>query len=153
MIKEIDGVFPGVVENGSLNRKKLGEIVFNDKSKLLALNKVTHKYICGEIDRIIEKEKRRNSKYLAIDAIELIESGVSQLCDIVIAVTAPIKMRIARIMAREGISMAYAAMRISAQKPDTYYNEHCDKVICNDFDDREKFKEFCINMFKNILED
>ena len=151
MIEEIEETFPGVVKDGVLDRKALGEIVFNDRSKLSALNLVTHKYIGDEIREMIGKAEEDGVKIVAIDAVEIIESGLSSMCEKIIAVTAPIKERIVRIMGREGISMGYAAMRIAAQKPDTYYAERCDIVLHNDFPSAEAFENHCTDIFKTML--
>ena len=47
----------------------------------------------------------------------------------VLGVTAPREARIGRLMAREGISRAYAEARIDAQKPNKWFAEHCDRVL------------------------
>lgn len=151
MIDEIEEMFPSVMKDGKLDRKALGEIVFNDKSKLSALNLITHKYICEEIRKMITDAEKEGVQIVAIDAVEIIESGLSAICDKMIAVTAPIKERIVRIMGREGISMGYAAMRIAAQKPDTYYAERCDIVLHNDFPSAEAFEDYCTEIFKTML--
>ena len=69
--------------------------------------------------------------YDLIDAVALIESGLGELCDTIIGVTAPRAERIRRIMAREGISESYAAARVDAQKSDEWYAEHCDQILDN----------------------
>ena len=56
------------------------------------------------------------SKIFAIDAINLLEGGLDQLCDRTIAVTAPLELRVRRIMARDNITEQYARLRISAQR-------------------------------------
>ena len=58
-----------------------------------------------------------------MDAINLLESGLDQLCDRTVAVTSPLELRVRRIMARDGISEQYARLRVSAQKPDEYFRE------------------------------
>ena len=52
-----------------------------------------------------------------------IESGLGELCDRTMAITAPLELRVRRIMARDGIDEQYARLRISAQKPDEFYRE------------------------------
>ena len=151
MIAEIEGTFPGVVEGGVLDRKKLGEIVFNDKEKLTVLNKITHKYIGEEIKRMVKSAQEDGAEFLAIDGVEIIESGYADMCDTLIAVNAPLKSRITRIMSREGISMGYAAMRIAAQKPDSYYEQHCDVTLWNDFKTGAEFEEHCLGVFRNLM--
>ena len=73
-----------------------------------------------------------DAKHTAIDAIALFESGMDSLCDVTVAVTAPKEQRIARLMAREGITEEYARNRIAAQHSDDWFREKCDHVLEND---------------------
>ena len=130
MLSEIDEAFPGAVENGVLNRKKLGNIVFGDPAALKRLSALTHRHVKKEVRRRL---KQSDAPLAAIDAIGLIESGLGRLCDATICVTAPLEARVRRIMAREGISESYARARIGAQKPDSYYIKHCTHHIENNY--------------------
>ena len=127
MLHAIEQRFPGTVENGSLNRKKLGAIVFADETALLDLNKITHSAVKTEVLRRLEKKPQ----LAAIDAIGLIEGGLADLCDFTVAVTAPVEQRIARLMARDGISEDYARSRIAAQHEDAWFRQHCDFILEN----------------------
>ena len=75
--------------------------------------------------------RRDGRQLLAIDAINLIESGLAGLCDTTVAVLAPKALRLARIMARDGIPEDYARRRIEAQKPDEFYRASCGAVLEN----------------------
>ena len=130
MLAEIGEAFPGSVENGALDRKKLGNLVFNDPAALKKLNTLTHRYVRREVRRRL---KNTDASLAAIDAIGLIESGLSRLCDATICVSAPEETRIRRIMAREDIPEDYARARIRAQKPDSYYIDRCTHHIINDY--------------------
>ena len=79
-------------------------------------------------------------KIFAIDAINLLEGGLDQLCDRTIAVTAPLELRVRRIMARDNITEQYARLRISAQKPDEYYRGKCDCELNNAADTAAAFE-------------
>ena len=87
----------------------------------------------------------------AIDAIALIESGLGDLCDIIVGVTAPFDIRVSRIVGRDGLSEEYAKLRINAQKPDSYFYENCDYVLISDCDTVEEFEEKCVKFFTHIL--
>ena len=128
MLRAIDTRFPGTVENGVLDRKKLGAIVFSDESALLDLNRITHAAVKKAVLRRLESKP----KLAAIDAIGLFEGALAELCDITVAVTAPIELRVARLMAREGIPEEYARSRIAAQHGDAWFAEKCDYVLEND---------------------
>ena len=80
MLSTIEERFPGVVENGTLNRKKLGSIVFADKAALQDLNRITHASVKAEVLRRLETAP----KLVGIDAIGLFEGGLSELCDVTV---------------------------------------------------------------------
>lgn len=142
LITEIEKRFPGVAPDGTLERKCLGEIVFRDEQALKDLNAITHRYITLEVQRQLEAWARQGGRLAAIDAVALIESGLGELCDTIVGVTAPREMRIARIMKREGISEAYAAARVDAQKPNEWFADHCDQILENR-GTLEEFQETC----------
>jgi len=128
MLAAIDARFPGTVENGALNRKKLGAIVFADENALLDLNRITHAAVKQEVLRRLEAAPQ----LAAIDAIGLFEGGLAALCDVTVAVTAPEDARIQRLMKRDGISEEYARARIRAQHEEDWFREKCDHLLVND---------------------
>ncbi len=145
MLAAIESRFPGTVEDGALNRKKLGGIVFSDENALLDLNKITHSAVKKEVLRRLE----RKPELAAIDAIGLFEGELAQLCDVTVAVTAPEEIRIRRLMARDGISAEYAKKRIHAQHTQDWFRERCDYVLKND-STKEDFQSKCIAFLRDI---
>ena len=139
LLSAIEARFPGTVEDGVLQRKKLGSIVFGDKQALETLNAITHSAVKKEMLRKLDK----NTKLVAIDAIGLFESGINELCQLTIAVTAPAELRMQRLMTRDGISREYAAARIAAQPADEEFIRRCDHVLVND-GTQEAFREKCL---------
>ncbi len=142
--------FPGTVTGGTLDRKKLGAIVFADKQALADLNKLTHSAVRAEVERRLEEAP----KLAAIDAIALFESGLDSLCDVTVAVTAPLESRVQRLMARDGIGERYARSRIAAQHDDKWFRERCDAVLTND-GGFPKFYNRCLAFLRewDIIED
>ena len=145
MLSAIEARFPGVLEEGQLNRKKLGAIVFADPDALLDLNHITHSAVKQEVLRRLQSAP----KHAAIDAIGLFEGGLAELCDVTVAITAPEEDRIERLLARDGISPAHAALRIRAQKPESYFREKCNYVLENN-GTQEEFQEKCLAFFKEF---
>ena len=144
LLAAIEARFPGTVENGVLQRKKLGNVVFSDEKVLLDLNRITHGAVKAEVlRRLAEKPS-----LAAIDAIGLIEGGLAELCDLTVAVTAPREARIRRLMARDGISAEYAEKRIDAQKDPSWYRENCDYILENSGTEQE-FISKCLVFFHN----
>ena len=145
MLSAIDARFPGCIENGALNRKKLGAIVFSDENALLDLNKITHSAVKAEVQRQLETAP----VLAAIDAIALFEGGLAQLCDITVAVTAPTEDRVRRLMARDNISESYARSRIAAQHAESWFQEKCGHVLSNDAD-LDAFATKCVAFLDTI---
>lgn len=143
LLSAIAARFPQAMENGFLNRKKLGAIVFAESSALKELNAITHSAVKAEVLRQLQ-----NAPALAaIDAIGLFEGGLAPLCDITVAVTAPEETRIARIVARDKVSAEYARSRIRAQRPQEEFVALCDYALENS-GEKEEFYRKCLGFFK-----
>lgn len=151
MIKELDCRFAGVVENSVLNRKALGRIVFSDSAALEDLNAITHRYISQEVSKRLKEWEDSGGRVAAVDAIALIESGLGARCTVVVGLTAPMDVRIKRIMLRDGVSEDYARLRLGAQKSDSYFYENCDYVLVSDGDKVEDFETKCREFFTGLL--
>ena len=145
LLSAIEARFPGTVEEGVLQRKKLGSIVFNDQAALADLNKITHSAVKVEVVRLLTPEPT----LAAIDAIGLFESGLDKLCKPTVAIDAPREVRIARLMARDNISADYAAARIDAQPTGAEFARRCDYTLVND-GTREEFQEKCLAFFHQV---
>ncbi len=149
LLAQIGARFPGTVENGALNRKKLGTLVFADARALADLNQITHGRVVREVRRLLEQARRQGKSLAAIDAIGLFESGLDALCEKTVAVIAPMRLRVQRLVAREGIGEAYALERIRAQKSDGYFAALCDETLVNDCRSREEFRLRCGRWLEN----
>lgn len=143
----IEVKFHGVFNSdGTLDRKKLGELVFENKERMEQLNEVIYRFIVPEVQR-----RCQAGELVAVDAINLIESGAEALCDRTVAVTAPAELRVRRIMARDGIDERYARMRISAQKSDEFYRGKCDYELSNTAETPEDFREIARDFFRRLI--
>ena len=146
----INAAFPGVFgADGKLNRQKLGQEVFAKKERLDKLNAIVVRFLIPEFERRLDSAP---DGLYAIDAINLIESGLDRLCDRTIAVTAPTELRVRRIMARDNISEQYARLRISAQKPDEFYRSKCDLELNNGAETAETFQREARLFFERLVE-
>lgn len=139
MLDAIRSRFPAAFENGALNRKKLGTLVFADADALQELNRITHAAVTREVRRRLAEKPA----LAAIDAIALFESGLNELCDLTVAITAPEDVRIQRLMLRDGISAEYAASRIGAQHDEGWFRSRCDYILENNSDFSD-FQTKCI---------
>ena len=138
-------------ESGGVDRKKLGQVVFDDPQALQDLNRMTHGFVERAVLRELNEAREKGVPIAAIDAIALLESGLGDRCHKVVGVVAPESLRIARIMRREGISEEYARLRIQAQKPDSFFRTQCDAILENQSDDLNKFEQTAMELFYSIL--
>lgn len=145
LLAAIANRFPGTVENGELDRKKLGAIVFHDKAALLDLNKLAHGAVKQEVLRLLECKPA----LAAIDAIGLFEGELAELCKPTVAVTAPVEDRVRRLMLRDGISEEYAYARINAQRSAEEFALLCDVHLENN-GTQEQFREKCLAFLEGL---
>ena len=139
LLAAIEDRFPGVVENGQLNRKKLGAIVFTDKDALQDLNTITH----GAVKQAVLRQLESRPELAAIDAIALFEGGLAELCDLTVAITAPVEARVQRLMVRDNIPEDYARSRIAAQHDEGWFRERCDEILENN-GNMDTFQSKCL---------
>ena len=117
--QELRSAFPGAFDaNGSLRRKALGQLVFGDKARMAQLNEIVFFHVGNAVRARLVREQNAGRQLFAIDAINLFESGLAALCDVTMGVLAGRETRIARIMARDGLTREYAALRVNAQRLD-----------------------------------
>lgn len=140
LLSAIESRFPGTVICGELHRKELGKIVFADPAALQDLNKITHGAVKAEVLQLMTENT-------AIDAIGLFEGGLAALCDLTVAVTAPDALRVARLVARDGVSEEYARSRIAAQRSQKEFESLCDHTLHNDGTEAA-FQEKCLAFFR-----
>lgn len=118
--------------DGTLDRHTLSEIVFASEEKLLKLNSITHKFVIEKIEGIIKEYEREGLSAVIIDAPLLFEASVDKRCDLTVAVIADRETRLPRIMARDGLSLEDAEMRIANQPDDEFYKKRAMLTVFND---------------------
>lgn len=134
-----------------IDRKKLGKIVFSERLKLGILNCITHKYIISNVVDIMRRHAMNGGEAVILDASELFGSAAETLCSATIAVIAPIKTRLQRIMERDHLKTDEALRRIRAQHPDDYYSSRADFTVLND-GTVEKFTAKIQNIISEVLD-
>ncbi|HPE16600.1 MAG TPA: dephospho-CoA kinase [Oscillospiraceae bacterium] len=137
-------------QDGRLDRKKLGAVVFRDAEALEELNAISHAAVLRELRVFLEEARAAGETAVAIDAIALLESGVGKLCDCVVGIVAPEEVRVRRLMARDGISRQYALLRIRAQKPERFFRKKCDYILENQ-NNEAAFANEAERLFRRIL--
>lgn len=117
--------------NRSIDRKKLGDIVFHDKDKLALLNSISHPLVKEEIVRRIEEQKDVGKKLFVIEAALLIQDGYKSICDKMCYVYADLDVRISRLCKCRGFTQERAQAVIDSQESEAFYLEACDYKIDN----------------------
>jgi dephospho-CoA kinase len=133
--KIVEAFGPEVVApNGTLDRRRLGQIVFDDPSARVRLNALTHPAIRRLIWERIEHIRREDPEALVIvDIPLLLDTAGPETFDLdgVIVITATPELQISRIMKRDGLSREEAQRRLDAQRPVALKAAEADWVIDN----------------------
>jgi dephospho-CoA kinase len=130
IITEIKKYFgTSIFDNGTLNREKLSQIVFNDPEKLKQLNAIIHPAVKKHFRNWVSNHE--NAAYVIYEAAILFESGSYKECDIIITVIAPLESRIQRVMQRDKTTRENVISRVNAQWTDEQRIEKSDFVIEN----------------------
>ncbi len=105
-----------IFDNSILSKEKLAKIVFTDPDKLNTLNSIVHPAVIAHFKNWLECNKQEPIVFK--EAAILFESGSDKDCDAVITVTAPVELRIERVINREKISRTEVLNRINNQWTD-----------------------------------
>jgi dephospho-CoA kinase len=108
-----------LTEDGEIDRKKLGALVFSDPAARDFLNFVAHPAVHEALHRQAEDHRTRGTKLLVIEAALLLESPyvMRDFFDYIVLVRAPRQVQIQRLIARSGLSAKEARRRIETQTP------------------------------------
>ncbi|MBB6635967.1 dephospho-CoA kinase [Cohnella thailandensis] len=121
-----------LLEDGSLNRKKLGEIVFSDPSEREALEQITHPAIRGIMkDRMADFGRENPKRLVVVDVPLLYESELGSLFHKVMVVYVPREVQLARLMERDRLGLEAARRRLDAQMDIEEKRKRADYVIDN----------------------
>lgn len=132
-LDELTEIFSPCILNddGTLNRKVLGGIVFTDKTKLEMLNSIIYPYITSEILEEIKNYSESGYKLILLDAPTLFESHADDFCEIIISVIADEEIREKRIIKRDGLTQKQAQDRMNSQHDADFFAANSDFVIEN----------------------
>ena len=116
-----------LLPDGELDRKALGQIVFNEPDKLAALEAITHPAVRVEMTR--QLAALSPDRVAVIEVIKLFESGWAEQCDQIWVTDCPPEEQVARLMHSRGMSEAEARSRVAAQNPQSEKLRRADVVI------------------------
>lgn len=126
-------------EDQTLNRKALGEIVFNDQAKLDTLNRFVHPKIRERMIELRDAYVGMHEKAVVLDIPLLFENNLSTLVDKTIVVTVDEETQIKRLMEREEFTRSEALNRIQVQMPLKEKEALADHVINNNGDKYDSY--------------
>lgn len=115
--------------DGTIDRARLGAIVFRDAAALAQLEGIVHPAVFARMQTLVRGSRQ---PVVVIEAIKLLEAGYSiTLCDVIWVVTSPRAQQISRLMQSRHLSQAEAELRIDAQPPQADKVRRADVVIDN----------------------
>lgn len=113
VIQQVQQLFGNeVVENNSVNRKKLAALVFNQPEKLKQLNGLIHPLVKQHFE---DWKSKQTTPFVLKESAILFESGAYTSCDFIITVEASTEVRIQRVVQRDGITLEEVLARIQNQ--------------------------------------
>ena len=131
----VDKFGPGIRKaDGSIDRKKLSAIVFDNPTALTRLNAIMHPRMREMAQTEIERLRKKGTRVVVLEGALLIEAKWTDLADEVWVALAPTKVAVKRLKERGGLSEAEARARIKAQLPPAERAKHADVVINTDCD-------------------
>lgn len=116
--------------DGKADRKKIADIVFNDKEKLNELNSVIHPAVWMHGEQWLKQHA--DKPYILKEAAILFESGGNKDMDKVIMISAPQEIRTERVMKRDNVTREEVEVRMANQWPDEEKIKRSDFVVVND---------------------
>lgn len=143
-LNEIAGT--DLYNTGSLNRKLLASLIFNNRDMLQEVNRLIHPVVFKTFN---EWALLQDAPYVIMEAAILFESGGDKLVDKVVVVTAPDKERIERVTSRSGMSTREVSDRIRNQFTQKEISSRADYVISNG--DRDLILPAIIEIHENLI--
>ena len=128
--------------DSTIDRAKLGRIIFSDRERRNTLNAILHPLIINTIrERITALGRKYPEALVVADIPLLIECGLQHEFDAVIVVWSPVELQRKRLMERDGLSAAEARQRIDAQMALNEKQAHATHVIKNDGNEKQTEKQ------------
>lgn len=132
-VPAIQELFPQAVEQGAVNRRTLGGIVFADPVALRRLEALLHPMVRDEERIFLKRMRRRRQRIAVLDIPLLYETGGAARVDAVIVVSAPAALQARRVLARPGMTAQKFTQILRQQTPDAEKRRRADFVVSTGF--------------------
>jgi dephospho-CoA kinase len=129
--KHLQSAFPSAIKNGSVDRKKLSEIIEAEPSKLRDIEKIIHPLVREAETNFLSNAKSNNKEIVVIDSPLLIETNHHKDMDVTILVDASNETQIGRAMLRPNMTREKLALIISKQMPSDEKRKRSNFIIEN----------------------
>lgn len=140
-VDAIEELFPTVIKNDAVDRKKLGEIVFKNPARRKQLEEILHPMVVGEEEWFVRTEARKGAKIVVLEIPLLFETGAQSRCDTTVVVTAPPYLQMQRVMRRPNMTKEKFRAIIQAQMPDREKRLRASTVIQTGMGKRHSFMQ------------
>jgi dephospho-CoA kinase len=133
LYNEIVGRFSAAIldQQGRIDRKRLGAIVFNDALALHDLNTIAHPQVWQAVSIELDLLRKAGHNAVCIMVPLLFESGFDRHCDVTVSVSVTPEIQLARLMKRDSLSIVEATKRIASQMATSERNQRANYVIDN----------------------
>jgi dephospho-CoA kinase len=128
-VTEIAKAFRGVVRDGVVDRKRLGDRIFKDPAARAKLEAILHPRVRRATERFIRQQRRLRRGLVVLDIPLLFETGGERLCDAVLVVSAPRAVQVQRVLSRPGMNRERFLGILSAQLSDREKRRRADFVV------------------------
>jgi dephospho-CoA kinase len=128
-VKPVGKLFPESLKNGAIDRKILGQIVFNNPAARKKLEKILHPLVRMDSEAFLKKCRQKGRKLAVLDVPLLFETGQEKRFDHIICVTAPQFVQKQRVLLRPNMTEARLKAILKLQVPDAVKRRRSDTVI------------------------
>lgn len=127
--------------DAEIDRAVLAGMLLSSAEMMDKQNKIVHPFVIDAIKSQLTEWRNESVDLAVIESAILVETECDKLCDEVWLITAPTDVRIRRLMSYRGYDYTRAEYFMRRQQSEEEYRDHCDRVICNDGDIENLYKE------------
>jgi len=128
-VSEVARVFPQIVENDRIDRRKLGDQIFGAPQRLARLERILHPKVAASKRAFLATHARRHAPLVVLDIPLLFEADLTHQVDAILVVSAPPFVQRQRVLARGGMSVEKFANISARQLPDLQKRRRADYVV------------------------
>jgi dephospho-CoA kinase len=140
-VTRVEAAFPAVRdEAGGIDRRRLGRLVFGDTAALRRLEGILHPMVRAAERRFVARARTRREPLVVLDIPLLFESGSVGRCDLVLVVSAPLRLQRERVLRRPGMDASRYGEIMRAQMPDHEKRRRADFVVMTALDHGTTFR-------------